>query len=139
MWFAAYAMHRDPRNFSPAPDTFLPERWLVGAQDSDPQTRSHPRARPDDSASITRVLGTEKDEDGEFVHDERAFVPFSYGPMNCVGKGLAMQEIRMVVCALVQRFRFRLKEGWDVREYERNYKDYFVSTRPELPVVVEPR
>ena len=50
-----------------------------------------------------------------------------------------MQEVRMVVCALVQRFRFRLKEGWDVREYEWNYKDYFVSTRPEFPVVVVPR
>ena len=45
----------------------------------------------------------------------------------------------MLVCALLQRFRFQLKEGWDPREYERNYKDYFVSTRPDLPVVVEPR
>lgn len=50
-----------------------------------------------------------------------------------------MQEIAIVLCTLVQRFRFRLKEGLDVREHERNYKDYFVSTRPDLLIVVKPR
>ena len=59
--------------------------------------------------------------------------------MNCVGKGLAMLELRMVVCALVQRFRFRLSAEWDPREYEANYLDYFASTRPPVPVVLEPR
>ena len=50
-----------------------------------------------------------------------------------------MQQMRTVICALLQRFRFRLKEGLDVREHERNYKDYFVSTRPDLLIVVKPR
>ena len=34
----------------------------------------------------------------------------------------------MGVCALVQRFWFQLKESCMCGRYERNYKDYFVST-----------
>ena len=73
------------------------------------------------------------------MHNEAAFIPFSIGPMNCPGKGLAMQQMRTVVCALLQRFRFRLEEGWDLRRYEADFKDYFTANRPELPVELEPR
>ncbi len=77
----------------------------------------------------------------EFVHNDAAFIPFSHGPMNCVGKGLAMQQMRTVVYALVQRFRMgpRLEDGWDPRSYEEGFKDCVVANRPELPVVLEPR
>ena len=77
--------------------------------------------------------------DFQFVHNEAAFIPFSYGPMNCPGKALAMQQMRTVICALVQRFRFRLREGWDPRRYEADFKDYFTANRPEMPVELEPR
>ena len=61
--------------------------------------------------------------------------------MNCVGKGLAMLQMRVVVCALVQRFRVRLQEGWDMtgRRYEVEFRDFMVANRPELPVVLERR
>ena len=59
--------------------------------------------------------------------------------MNCVGKTLAMQEMRMVLCAVLQRFRIRMEEGWDARTYEANYRGYFTAQRPELPVVLEVR
>ena len=124
-----FTLHRDARNFS-FPETFWPERWLIAS-----------RYLPLDKVQlpVPSAASSTPPADFKLVHNDAAFMPFSSGPLNCVGRGLAMQEIRMVVCALVQRFRFRLKEGWDVREYERNYKDYFVSTRPELHVVVEPR
>ena len=77
--------------------------------------------------------------DPAFRHDEAGFLPFSLGPMNCVGKALALQEMRMVVCAFFQRFRVRMKEGWDPRTYEREYRDYFTSPRPDLPVTLEVR
>ena len=111
-------MHRDPANFSPSPESFLPERWLPSWADA---------------------LGTGAGAAAAYVHNEAAFIPFSYGPMNCVGKGLAMQQMRTVVCALVQRFRVRRMEGWDPRRYEEGFRDYLVANRPELPVVLERR
>ena len=84
----------------------------------------------------------------EFRHNESAFLAFSHGPLNCVGKGLGMQEMRMVVTALVQRFEMRLAAlpgevkagaGAGMDGYEAQYRDFFVSTRPEVMVVLERR
>ena len=107
-----WSLHRDPRNFS-HPDSFYPDRWLIaeGLQES-----------------------TEK-----LVHNPNAYVPFSFGPANCVGKNLAMQEIRMVMCALLQRFRIVRGEGWDERRVEAEYKDYFTAPRPRFAVELHVR
>ena len=127
-----YVLHRDARNFV-FPDAFWPERWLVAAGHL-----ALSAARPPSSLTST----SSEDQVGlGFVHDETAFIPFSHGPMNCVGKGLAMLQMRVVVCALVQRFRVRLQEGWDMtgRRYEVEFRDFMVANRPELPVVLERR
>ena len=120
-----YSLHRDPRCFSD-PDTFRPERWLF--------------ASPEQAGK--GKFATE----GQFVHDERAFLPFSYGPMNCVGKTLALQELRTVVVALLHRFRFRMAAGdggearaFDLKKYEQDFKDFFVTGRPCVEVVLEAR
>ncbi len=73
------------------------------------------------------------------MHNEAGFLPFSHGPMNCVGKTLAMQEMRMVVCALLQRFRIRASESFDSGKFERDYRDYFTAPRLEVPVLLEVR
>ncbi len=117
VWTPAYSNHRDPRNFAPHTSSFWPERWLLASGELSPSDPS--------------VHGVDM---GEFVHNEAAFLPFSQGPMNCVGKSVAMMEMRMVTCALLQRFRIRLREGWDVGSYEENYRDYLTSPRPEVPV-----
>ncbi|KAI0687966.1 high nitrogen upregulated cytochrome P450 monooxygenase 2 [Cerioporus squamosus] len=122
-WCHIYSTHHDTRNFTD-PSAFWPERWLIVAGDA-----SLP---PSDSAA----RGFDKTT---LVHNEAGFLPFSHGPMNCVGKTLAMQEMRMVVCALLQRFAIRAGEGWDRGSFERQYKDYFVATRPEVPVLLEVR
>ena len=53
-------------------------------------------------------------------HNTAAFFPFSYGPAICVGKNLALMEMRMVLCWMLQRFRFSkaagvIYEGWEAR------------------------
>ena len=106
-------LHRDPRNFC-FPDAFWPERWLLAAPGG-------AGAPPD------------------FRHDEGAFIPFSHGPMNCVGRALALQEIRTVVCAVLRRFRLRPAEGWSLADYVAEYRDYFVTTRGKVPVFLEVR
>ena len=111
----AYSMHLDPNNFSPAPEAFRPERWL-------------PKS---DSRSLAHGPG--------YIHNETAFMPFSIGPMNCVGKALAMQEMRTVMCAVLQRIKLRPVEGWKLEDYDRGFKDYFVTVRGELAALVETR
>ncbi|KAI0355826.1 high nitrogen upregulated cytochrome P450 monooxygenase 2 [Trametes cingulata] len=119
LWIPFHSMQYDPRNFSPRTTDFWPERWLL--------------------ASGRMSFVEAGIEEASFVHNETAFMPFSYGPMNCVGKALAMQEMRVVLCALLQKYELRLSEGWDPRSYSEGYKDYLVTTRPPVPVVLHAR
>ncbi|OTA58321.1 cytochrome P450 [Hypoxylon sp. EC38] len=41
----------------------------------------------------------------EMVKDARGFAPFSQGRFNCVGKSLAMSEMRFVIALLVRKFK----------------------------------
>ncbi|TFY79311.1 hypothetical protein EWM64_g4697 [Hericium alpestre] len=66
-----------------------------------------------------------------------AFIPFSHGPSNCVGKNLALMEMRMVVCALLQRFELLPAEGFE--RWEDSLEDYFVFKKSPLPVRFIPR
>ncbi|TFK79340.1 high nitrogen upregulated cytochrome P450 monooxygenase 2, partial [Polyporus arcularius HHB13444] len=126
-----FALHRDPRNFS-FPESFWPERWLVAA--GQVALADAPLPSPSHSALKTRAHFP-----SAFVHNESAFMAFSYGPMNCAGKGLAILEMRTVMCALLQQYEVRLREGWDAGCYEERYRDYFVSTRPEVSIVLARR
>ena len=126
LWVHVYSLHRDPRCFSD-PETFRPERWL---------------SAPPEQAGKGKSATTQ----GQFVHDERAFIPFSYGPMNCVGKTLALQELRTVVVALLHHFRFRMPasddgevRAYDLKRYEQEFRDFFVTGRPRVEVVLEVR
>ena len=127
-----YVLHRDARNFV-FPEAFWPERWLIAAGHL-----ALDLARPPPSSAS----GSYVDDAGarvDFVHNEEAFIPFSRGQLSCVGKGFAMLQMRIVVCALMQRFHVRLEEGWEPRRYEEEFKDYLIAKRPELPVVLERR
>ncbi|KAI0687115.1 hypothetical protein C8T65DRAFT_676537 [Cerioporus squamosus] len=53
------------------------------------------------------------------MHQESTLLLFSQGPRNCAGKLLVQRDLRMIFCALLQRFRFRFAEGWDAREHEK--------------------
>ncbi|KAL0563477.1 hypothetical protein V5O48_018590, partial [Marasmius crinis-equi] len=100
-----YALHRDPRYFSPDPDRFWPDRWLA-------ETKENARC------------------------NQAAFIPFSIGPMNCVGKALALVELRAVVATLVQRFDMDLEKGWDRSQWEKDLEDFFVFRKGSLPVAL---
>ncbi len=111
-----YSLHRDARYFT-HPERFWPERWL-----------------------IAEGLEGAPNKDGQsFVHDNNAFIPFSFGPANCVGKNLAMQEMRVVVCHIMHKLTLKLADGWDATEFEKVYKDQFVAEVGRLPVTVHQR
>ncbi|EMD31379.1 hypothetical protein CERSUDRAFT_119768 [Gelatoporia subvermispora B] len=114
-----YSVHRDPRNFFPNSEVFWPERWLIATE-------------------IENGTSSKEVEDG-FVHNSIAFIPFSFGPANCVGKNLALQEMRMVVCLMMQKLEMRFPDGFDPRAYEENLQDFLVVMKPPLPVLIERR
>lgn len=74
-----------------------------------------------------------------FVHNRNAYVPFSFGPANCVGKNMALLEMRIVICHLMQRLDLRLADKWDPAEWEQNITERFTTMIGGLPVVVTPR
>ena len=107
-----YSVHRDPKNFS-YPDEFWPDRWLIaeGIQESNEK----------------------------IVHNPDAFIPFSFGPANCVGKNLAMKELKMVFTHLLQQADFEFAEGYDPSSWDDEVEEYFTMDIGKLPVVVTPR
>ena len=77
--------------------------------------------------------------EGAFVlaHDDAAVLPFSHGPMNCPGRGLALLELRAVMYAFpVRRFRTHLAPAWNPARYDREYRDCFSATRPDSDLLV---
>ncbi|KAF7980604.1 hypothetical protein HWV62_37376 [Athelia sp. TMB] len=115
-----FSIQRDARYFSPLPETFWPDRWL-------PQ--------PD----RTSPFGPAYKGSLDVVTDRTAFTPFSFGPSICVGKSLALQELRMVVCLMLQTFDMRLAEGYDAQRWEKEMEDRLISHTGELPVVLTRR
>lgn len=115
-----YSLHRDPRYFSPLPEVFWPDRWLSEGERTSPFSQNY-------KGSINVVL------------DRTAFTPFSFGPSICVGKNLALQEIRMLVCLTLQTYDMRLAEGYDRQRWERELEDRLISHTGELPVVITAR
>ncbi|KAF8640255.1 hypothetical protein AX16_010150 [Volvariella volvacea WC 439] len=115
-----YAIQRDPRYFSPSPNSFIPERWLSREE----QLALEPAIFRDE-----KLVNLELD----------AFIPFSSGPMNCVGKNLAMMEMRMMVCLMLKTFDMQLEKGYDPQIWHDQVKDYFITVRGKLPVVLTVR
>ncbi|GLB42458.1 putative high nitrogen upregulated cytochrome P450 monooxygenase 2 [Lyophyllum shimeji] len=104
-----YSMHHNPAHFSPRTDEFVPERWLAG--------------RADDNQ----------------VFNVNAFIPFSFGPANCVGRSVARREMMMVASAIVQKFDLRYADGFDGTSWLGNLHDHFTTKRGPLLVTLAPR
>lgn len=115
-----YSLQRDVRNFSPLPDSFIPERWLPEEQ----QIALEPVVFKDRS---------------NVLHNTSAFIPFSTGPSNCVGKGLAHMQMKMLICSVMQKFDLHLADGYDPKQWREDIEDYVVTVKGKLPVVLTVR
>jgi len=72
-----YSLHRNPE-FWDRPDEFLPERW---SRDSDSNDKG--------------------------ITTPGAYMPFAFGPRNCVGQPLANVILRTLLARLIHRYEFR--------------------------------
>jgi cytochrome P450 len=127
----AYSIHRDSRNFFPNTDMFWPERWLIAEREKNvgfPPSTSLPSTP---SVQMTRPEN--------FIHNMDAFIPFSYGPANCVGKFLALQEMKTLVCCTLQKLDLRFADGYRAEQWLDDLKGYSLFLRGTLPVVITKR
>ncbi|KAK7962803.1 uncharacterized protein PG986_003628 [Apiospora aurea] len=81
-----YATYRSPLNFAD-PDTFAPERWLSGGGDS-----------------LAPYYENDRRESCQ---------PFAYGPRDCLGRNLAMHEMRYVMARVLFNFDLKLRPESD--------------------------
>ncbi|TFK46946.1 cytochrome P450 [Heliocybe sulcata] len=68
-----------------------------------------------------------------------AFIPFSSGPANCVGRPFALLALRTAVAHFVQAFDVALAPGYGAEQYAADLRDFFILLHGSLPVVLKPR
>lgn len=73
------------------------------------------------------------------VLDRRAFIPFGYGVHSCVGKQLALSEMRMSLASVVKEWDVELGEKYDEKQWKDDFKDYHVVKVGDLWVKFVPR
>lgn len=116
---SGYAVHRSLQHYSPLPDAFWPDRWLT-------------------QETYTLPTGSCISKD-ELITNRDVFMPFSLGPMVCVGKNVAMMEIRAVVCAVIHQYDVVVADRSSFDSYEKDIYEVFTTKRGTLPVYLKAR
>ncbi|KAJ9615092.1 hypothetical protein H2200_001166 [Cladophialophora chaetospira] len=81
------AVHRNSTLFSPDPESFRPERWILSSQPN----------------------GHEKSEEKLKEMERNNDLVFGYGKYQCLGKPVALMELNKVFVELLRRFEFETK------------------------------
>ena len=106
-----WTVQRDERNFSRGTE-FTPERW-ISAED---------RVR----------LKLQN-------HNSKAFMPFGVGQYACVGKPLALLEMRLFLVVLLKRLNIQLASSFNPTEFEEGIKSNLTLLKGSIPVNVTER
>ncbi|OTA07052.1 hypothetical protein A9Z42_0079190 [Trichoderma parareesei] len=75
----------------------------------------------------------------EMIKDKDAFAPFSMGPFGCIGKRLALMDIRQVISRLIWAFDVAFAPGEDGRSFEGDALDAFKVTYGALRLTLKAR
>jgi cytochrome P450 len=65
-------------------------------------------------------------EKPQLLLEKRAFIPFGYGVHSCVGKQLALNEMRLVLARVVREFDVVRGESYDEERFREEWMDYVV-------------
>ncbi|KAJ7157795.1 cytochrome P450 [Mycena filopes] len=108
-----YAMHRDPTNFGVRAEEFVPERWL----ENDPlqQALNLPAIKP------------------------TSFMPFGAGFGACIGKNLAIQNVKLLVAHIVHNFEVACPSEFNTKQFDRSYKEFGIWQHDAFPVILTKR
>ncbi|KAI1124607.1 putative cytochrome P450 oxidoreductase, partial [Nemania abortiva] len=75
----------------------------------------------------------------ELIKDKSVFIPFNSGPYACVGKRLAMMEIRRVVAEILWRYDFTVTPEHNKEAFLDGKQDTFTLVSSPLPLVFTER
>lgn len=120
----AFSVHRRP-DYYREPLAYVPERWIEGASC---QTAFG-------SASWTSTKETVETA-------RRAFCPFSIGPRGCIGKGMALMELRITLARMMYLFDIQLANNDTTGEDEDGQfamTDHFVVAKTGPNVIIRKR
>lgn len=70
----------------------------------------------------------------DLVIREKAMVAFNWGQWNCVGKQMALIELRVLIAHLVHGFEIEFASKDEQRRMEEECKDYVIMKCPPLHV-----
>jgi cytochrome P450 len=73
------------------------------------------------------------------VRNREAFAPFLLGPYNCLGKSLALMQVRHVVVELIRRYDFSLAAEQNAKDYWDARTDGFVMGLGALQLIFTDR
>ncbi|KAB8202109.1 cytochrome P450 monooxygenase [Aspergillus parasiticus] len=71
----------------------------------------------------------------ELVKDRSAFIPFSSGPYACVGKRLALMELRRVIAVILRSYDVALAPGQSANAFWEGQMDTFTLVAPSLELM----
>ncbi|KAK3356880.1 cytochrome P450 monooxygenase-like protein [Lasiosphaeria hispida] len=75
----------------------------------------------------------------ELIRDKSVFIPFNSGPYGCVGKRLALMEIRRLVAEILWRYDVRIAPGQCPEAFLDGKQDVFTTVSAPLPVIFTER
>lgn len=117
----AYSIHRHP-DYYREPLYYIPERWIEGA-------------KCETSTGVSWITSA-----AEVDVARRAFCPFSIGPRGCIGKGMALMEMRITLARMM--FLFDITSGDRTGEDAQGHYDlvdHFVVSKTGPSVIVRKR
>ncbi|EER23657.1 hypothetical protein D8B26_001785 [Coccidioides posadasii str. Silveira] len=115
-----YAIHRKPEYYR-EPHTYIPERWIEGAL-----CQSENGMWTSSKANVDLA--------------RRAFCPFSIGPRGCIGKGMALMEMRLTLARMMFLFDIELADrvGEDATGHL-HMVDHFTSQKNGPNIIIKKR
>lgn len=75
----------------------------------------------------------------EMIRDKRAFQPFGLGRRQCVGKNLALTQIRLLTAALLLKFKVSFAPGENGQAFLRDLKLQVTAQAGKVQVIFDPR
>jgi len=79
------------------------------------------------------------DRKAELVREGSLFMPFSMGPHGCVGKSLALAEIRLVIASLMARFDIEVGSGETQETFRGKQRDMLTMMYGDIKLVFRVR